>query len=134
MTARLAQEQARAHLMSNYYDFLEEKMAPKPAYQRAMPKFAKPPQPQAREVPMTVEESTACEAIIERVNAYWRKWVLAGGPLARIVPASLFPAVANPGQFSDARRDGETMSIVGSRSRSASELSSNWNRKDRICI
>ena len=73
MTERLAQEHARTDSMSNYYDYLENKMAPKPAYQRAMPKFVKPrPQP-AREVPMTVEESTACEAIIERVKAYWRK-------------------------------------------------------------
>jgi hypothetical protein len=73
LTERLAQEQARADSMSNYYEYLEEKMAPKPAYQRAMPKFVRPPQPPSREVPMTVEESTACEAIIERVKAYWRK-------------------------------------------------------------
>jgi hypothetical protein len=59
--------------MSNYYDYLEMKMAPKPAYERAMPKVVNRRQPPSPEVPMTVEESTACEAIIERVKAYWRK-------------------------------------------------------------
>jgi hypothetical protein len=60
--------------MSDYYDYLDRKTAPKPAYERAMPKAEKSPAPPSREAaPMTVEESTAGDTIIERVKAFWRK-------------------------------------------------------------
>jgi hypothetical protein len=60
--------------MNDYYDYLDKKTAPKPAYQRAMPKVEKSPEPPLREaVPMMVEESTAGDTIIERVKAFWRK-------------------------------------------------------------
>ena len=72
LTERLAESKLE-RTMSSYYDYLENKMAPKPAYERAMPKVVKRPQPPSPEIPMTVEESTACEAIIERVKAYWRR-------------------------------------------------------------
>jgi hypothetical protein len=72
LTKRLAQSKLE-RTMSSYYDYLEERMAPKPAYERAMPKFVKPRQPPSPGVSMTVEEPTTCEAIIERMKAYWRK-------------------------------------------------------------
>jgi hypothetical protein len=60
--------------MSDYFDYLDKKTAPKPAYQRAMPKVEKSPELPVREaLPMTVEESAAGDSIIERVKAFWRK-------------------------------------------------------------
>jgi hypothetical protein len=61
--------------MSDYYDYLNKKTAPTPAYLRPMPKVVKPAPPVAPlelSQPMTVEESTASDTIIERVKAFWR--------------------------------------------------------------
>jgi hypothetical protein len=69
--------------MSDYYDYLHKKIAANPAdAKRSMSKVIKsrkaPEQMESLElsqpdVPMTVEESTATDTIIERVKAFWRK-------------------------------------------------------------
>jgi hypothetical protein len=79
LTASLAQSKLEP-TMSDYYDYLHKRMAPiPPDVKRAMPKVVEPQEPleslelSQPDVPMTVEESTATDTIIERVKAFWRK-------------------------------------------------------------
>jgi hypothetical protein len=59
--------------MSDYFEYLDKKTAPKPAYQRAMPKVEKTLEPPVRKpVPTELERSAAAATIVERVKAFWR--------------------------------------------------------------
>ncbi|GAC1669476.1 MAG: hypothetical protein NVS9B2_14150 [Steroidobacteraceae bacterium] len=61
--------------MNDYYDYLDKRTATTPNIKPVMAEALKPRQSvETLEIsqPMTVEESTASETIIERVKAYWR--------------------------------------------------------------
>lgn len=55
--------------VSNWWDFLEKKTAPKPAYERDMPRRP-PPEPETQG--MTVEESDASASMIQRIIGKFR--------------------------------------------------------------
>ncbi|MDP9089365.1 MAG: hypothetical protein M3O26_11595 [Pseudomonadota bacterium] len=61
--------------MSDYFEYLDKKMAPKPAYQRVMPKIEKPTEAALEVVPMTARKSGAGDALVQLVKAFWRKQV-----------------------------------------------------------
>lgn len=61
--------------MSDYFEYLDKKMAPKPAYQRVMPKVEKSIEAPLEVVPVTAKKSAAGDALIELVKAFWRKQV-----------------------------------------------------------
>jgi hypothetical protein len=73
--ARDAPDAARAQ-MSDWYDYVAKKVAPKPSYQRPMPTFHREPAPEPVPEPesegMMVEESTAGDTIVERVRRFWQ--------------------------------------------------------------
>ena len=52
--------------MSDWFEYQAKKTAPKPAYQRPMPKRQSPPAEPESEG-MTVEESTASDSMIMRI-------------------------------------------------------------------
>lgn len=59
--------------MSDWYDYLAKKMAPKPAYQRPMPVQRREPPAEPESQGITVEESTASDSMIVRAFTFWRR-------------------------------------------------------------
>jgi hypothetical protein len=54
--------------VSDWYDYIAKKVAPKPSYQRPMPvQRREPPAPEPESQGMTVEESTASDSMIMRI-------------------------------------------------------------------
>jgi hypothetical protein len=54
--------------VSDWWDWLEKKTAPKAAYERPMPKREEP-----ESQGMTVEESTATDSMIVRAIKFWQR-------------------------------------------------------------